>query len=91
MSKSRLLLSVLPLLALAACDPKPVSEQDAKINRASAVPVVIAEADGVRLWKVQDTTLGGARYVYFTSRGDTFSEQSCGKGCTEQTLVPAPP
>ena len=91
MSKPCLLLSVLPLLTLAACDPPPVSEHDAKVNRASAIPAMIAEADGVRLWKVQDTTRGGAQYVYFTSRGDAFSERSCGKNCTERTLVPASP
>jgi hypothetical protein len=79
----------LPLMALAACDePKP---SDGAKNMIDHTPVLIAHIDGVKLWKVADGTNGGSQYVYFTSRGDTFEEHSCGKNCRERQSVPGVP
>ena len=51
-------------------------------------PFVIAEADGVKLWKVRDGTNGGPAWVYFTTGGAQWS--TGGKSPTHY-IVPSVP
>lgn len=76
----------LAIVAVAGCDDdaKARAEENARTHK----PVMIAEADGVKLWKVKDATGGGALWVYFTSGGDAYWEQRQGKTTTTRWMVP---
>ncbi|WP_376960073.1 hypothetical protein ABNQ39_20395 [Azospirillum sp. A26] len=85
-------IAVAMTLALVACEQRTVAEQAAKEKKDEAYqseqkPRMISEHDGVRVWKVKDTTPGGSSYVYFTTRGDTFEQHGCGKGCIQRNLI----
>ena len=70
-------------IAVAGCQKDGTRAQQ-QLNQ----PFVIAEVDGVKLYKVKDDTPGGAGWVYFTTRGDVSWQRSCGKNCTERMQIP---
>ena len=61
-------LLILLTFGLVGCD-----ETELRQRQLSNQPFKIAETNGVILWKVQDETLGGASYAYFTTpNGDAY-------------------
>jgi hypothetical protein len=52
------------LLLLTGCEP---TTTDNSMNN----PILIADKDGTKLWKVKDTTSGGQLYVYFSTSKKT--------------------
>lgn len=75
-------------LSLTACKAdSELDERAGQANMALNEPVAIAHADGVTLWKVKDSTPGGALYVYFATSGDVVWEQKAGK-TTQRYQVP---
>lgn len=60
-----LILAVVLLLSMTGCGGSKSKEQQEEKQK-NQVPVLVCEKDGVRLYKVYDTTDGGTSYVYFT-------------------------
>lgn len=89
---------VTAIVALAACDftpqPDPLAHLPAQaradIRQADNKPIKISEVEGVKLWKVKDSTPGGSSWVYFTSRGDTFEQHKRGKATVHQGVPGVP-
>jgi hypothetical protein len=82
----RIMALCLSSVLLSGCwwDSNPNQQQDSgRKNMEENKPFMIAEVDGVRLYKVRDDTSGGAQYVYFTTRGSTTWIRGCGKSCTQ--------
>jgi type III secretory pathway lipoprotein EscJ len=52
------------LFFLTGCGSRTKEQQETK--QANEVPILVCEKDGVRLYKIHDTTEGGTSYVYFT-------------------------
>jgi hypothetical protein len=62
-------LLLVPVLALCltgcgGCRERPKEEQEEKQRQ--YVPILVCEKDGVRVYKVYDSTEGGTSYIYFT-------------------------
>lgn len=57
-------------------------------EQVNETPIKIGGIEGVKVWKLRDHTRGGASYVYFTSRGDTYEEHTEGK-TTVRVFTPA--
>ena len=53
-------------VAISGCDETEQRRQE-QDRQSSERPVRIAEVDGIRVWKIRDTTPGGREFVYFVT------------------------
>lgn len=91
MRKTWILFAVisLSLTGCSGCGSKSKEEQE--IRQAMQVPILVCEKDGVRVYKVADSTEGGSSYVYFTVPvGSTHWTTTDGEGNVTHHQVAGP-
>jgi hypothetical protein len=83
-------LGLLFLTGCGGCKTRPKEEQEE--TQRTQVPILVCEKDGIRLYKVRDTTEGGTSYVYFAVPvGSTYWMTTDHEGDTEHHRVVGPP
>lgn len=88
MTKIHIPVGLIVVLLLAACDDDGRAYREAALReqQKDQIPSLITTHGDLQVWKIKDMTPGGSNYVYYTTRGDTFSDQ--GKGRQQHVLPP---